>query len=197
MSKRIPCLATMLVCVSLTPALAGPFDPAFKGGPDSIHVAFDWDTFDAPWTVSEFSNGPTSYPLSDQGPSSIEADAEVAFIIPNLIDPLPVKHLRMQLFFDGAVDFNLIDVSVVGHDPLGALATETGRGGDHSLHVYYIDFDIVPNPDWEEIFFHGDPAGGIVPGNFNRLEVDTVSVPEPATLSLLCVGSVPLIRRRL
>jgi hypothetical protein len=189
-----------LVVVMAVPAFAGPFDPAYKGGPDSVHVAFDWNTFNTPWNVSEFSVGATSYPVSNQGPSSIESDPDVAFVVPNLIDELPIKHMRLQLFFDGQIDLDLLDVSVVGHDPLGAVATETGRGGGSGAFpsVYYIDFDIRPNPDWEEIFFNGNTAANIVPGNFLRLEADTVTVPEPASAALLAIGvaGVTAFRRR-
>lgn len=197
-STRVLFVVAPVALAVAAPALAGPVDPPYKGGPDSVHLAFDWDTFNMPWTVSESSTGATTYPLSDQGPDSIESDPDATFICPNLIDDLPIKYMRLQLFFDGPIDVGLLDVGVVGHDPQGAQAVETGRGevAGVSPHAYYIDFEIRPNPDWEEIFFHGNQTANIVPGNFLRLEVDTVTIPAPTAGLPLAFGALALTRRR-
>ena len=92
-----------------------------------------------------------------------------------------------------------IDMQVVGHDPQGAQSVETGRGADTfaGIFIAYIDFEIRPNPDWEEIFFFGNEAENIRPGNFLRIEIDTITIPAPAGAAPLgLLGALALRRRR-
>lgn len=123
--------------------------------------------------------------------------------IPNWIDQEPIKYIRVQMNY-------------LGHPPHHAPVPEVSGifGEDHAtpgtLHgtpdgppVYtvldqfdtdwhwYQDWTIQPNPDWEIIEI-------VVPGDIFVYEVvvDTLSIPEPASLSLLALGGLALLRRR-
>ena len=64
-------LTTALMLASGGTAIAGPFDPAYRGEDNSVHALFDWATFGAPWILSEFNTGDSTYALDrrpQQGP---------------------------------------------------------------------------------------------------------------------------------
>lgn len=186
--------ALLLGATSVT--LAGPFDPAYRGDPNSVHAIFDWVGFGVgDWSLSLFETGPSTYPLDPTMPEAFDDGTNATIIFPNFIDPLPIKYVRLQLFFDGPVPGEEIGYFVVGHDPEGAVAVETFRTvGPATEH--YVDFEIRPNPDWEEIFITGSTPFNIIPGNLLRLEIDTVSVPSPGAFLALGVGAAPLAARR-
>jgi len=50
-------------------------------------------------------------------------------------------------------------------------------------------------PDWERVVFPGDPFRTLS-GNILEWNIATECIPEPATLSLLALGAVALLRRR-
>lgn len=181
-------------------AHAGPFDPDFRGDPNSVYVQFDWVDTGEDWSVSAFSGVGKEYPLSDSGPSTDASVTDVSFIVPNFIDDLPLKLVRLQFwFFNDITSENIIDVITVPHDPFQASVIETGRGGgaaNPDFFIYFIDLEIRPNPDWEEFLFTGSTGGNTLPGNFFRLEVDTISIPTPVTAAPLAFGALALTRRR-
>jgi len=77
---------------------------------------------------------------------------------------------------------------------------------DHSGTVYHEDgwitdtfwFYIEPNPEGEWIGLYVDEGeeGSFYPAYIDQVIIDTICVPEPATLSLLAVAGVAVIRRR-
>ena len=58
--------------------------------------------------------------------------------------------------------------------------------------VWQSTWMMMPNPAFEEIIIMGDPAGSII----DQIIVDTICVPEPATLGLLIMGGVALLKKR-
>ena len=68
----------------------------------------------------------------------------------------------------------------------------------HGMGVDFRRFDIEirPNPDWEQITIFGSTPDNIIPGNLLTIEVDTISFPEPAALSMLAIGSLAMLRRK-
>lgn len=122
-----------------------------------------------------------------------ERDATFAANVINWVDWMPEKWLRVEVF---AVDGGNGPLTIAGVTAFGPVS-----GGDPHLaqlieHVEvgnndYQDWIITPNPDWEQIEFFL-PQGSMV----DAIYIDTVSVPEPASLSLLALACLAFLRRK-
>ena len=123
-----------------------------------------------------------------------DRDARFAANVINWVDWMPEKWLRVEIFAVDGGNGPLTITGVTGYGPVS--------GGDPHVaqlvgHVpignnnFYEDWIITPNPDWEQIEFFL-PQGTKV----DAIYIDTISVPEPATLSLLAVGLLVLLKRR-
>ncbi len=122
--------------------------------------------------------------------------------VPNVVDPLPVKLWHIQITYElPAQDpgpgpkVEVIDGAPIIDqiDPLGPSAQQVftpGQPGDPTLVWELWEGVIFPNPDWE-IFQIS------VPGQLEQIVIDTVSIPEPATMLTLLIGTgVAAVRRR-
>ena len=110
--------------------------------------------------------------------------------LPNFIDPLPLKLMRIQMRFGSPVSGDSLSISVSASDPLPTDDLIVGGSlGDSSWH--YIDVEIRPNPDSEQIIIYGGSGPSLY-----EVEIDTVSLPEPATLGLVLMGGLAILRRR-
>jgi len=59
------------------------------------------------------------------------------------------------------------------------------------------EFTIEPNPLWEEIYLKFEFSPNPTPAAYvDQVVIDTWCIPEPATLGLLFVGGLALVRRR-
>jgi len=66
---------------------------------------------------------------------------------------------------------------------------------DGVLGAWYLDqsiWRIEPNPISEQIIVTSDSSGGVI----DQIVVDTICVPEPATIALLTVAGLAILRRR-
>jgi hypothetical protein len=110
--------------------------------------------------------------------------------LPNWVDDMPVKYMRLQLawentlqppvnvFSEGLDGVNLISGMVTFVSPL----LQIGPGTSYQ----YYDFEFYPNPDFERIHVQVAPGGLL-----SQVVVDTVStVPEPATIAILTLGGL-------
>lgn len=183
-------------------AVAGPawavvpsYTPSYRGDPNSVHAIFDWGS-DA-WNVTLFESVSGGYPLDQTSASASDDGMDVTVILPNFIDPLPMKLMRIQLFFDGPVDSDLLEGEITAYDPTGAVVVnDAGDLGSVTASVLYFDFELFPNPDWEQAVLYGNENANILPGNLLRMEFDTVSIiPEPATLGVLLAGGLAAMLR--
>ncbi len=176
-------------------ASAGAFDPSYRGDDNSIHAIFEW-AGDGDWNTTVFETGQSNYPLIQVEASASDDGYDTTIQLPNFIDDLSVKQMRIVMAFDGPVMADAIDIDVIAHDSQQATQWTIVGGSTGDLNLHYIDIEIFPNPDWEEIIIFGNDNANVVPGNLLMIEVDTVSVPEPATMGLLAMGSLALLRRR-
>ena len=197
-----------LVSVALAVVLAGPaqavvdpYAPDYRGDPNSVHAIFEWVSHgQAAWNVFLSASDSGGYELDPTTPSASDDGMDTTVNLPNFIDPLPLKLMRIQLFFDGAVEEEAIDGEITAYDPTGQVQIVDAGSSDLGLSVvHYFDFELYPNPDREQMILFGNEAANVLPGNLWRIEVDTVSiVPEPATLSVLglALGGFALLRRK-
>jgi len=141
-----------------------------------------------------------------EGWKSLSDDATLHYNLPNYIDNVPSKLIRVEFTYldpdnTGKTPFirwiEFFDPTIPGgmdsFDPVQGNAVTTvwqtpsppGMKGQ-----IYEDWILMPNPDWE-IITVAVPSGIILQETF----IHTIS-PEPATLGLLVLGGMGLLRRR-
>ncbi len=195
-------LVAAVLLVAVGTATAGPFDPAWRGDDNTVYAAFEWLGFTSvgsDWYNIDFSTGSSAYPLHGTNQYATSVGDDTNIYLPNFIDPLQYKNMRIQLWFDGVdreVTLADLESAVTAFDPQGASAQLVGGGiqappptGGY-VHWMYLDYEIRPNPDWEQITIFGNSDWNIVPGNLLWIEVDTIStnIPEPGTVTLIALG---------
>ena len=195
-------ISTVLFIAAVVFLIAGPASavsnaPDYRGDPNSVHAIFDWvSNPQSAWETTLFEKGPSNYQLDPTVPAASDDGTDVIIDLPNFIDPLSFKFMRIQMFFDGPVSGDLIALEVEAFDPEDTLVNIVGGSGPGGSNMHFIDVEIFPNPDWEQITIFGNSNANIIPGNLLTIEVDTVSLPEPATLGLLGLGGLVLLRRK-
>jgi len=117
---------------------------------------------------------------------------EIDIIIPNDPTLRERKEIQLELLWAPGgqdpflPDRPLVGVSAVPMDALSmAVTDEPAAGGDWILSTYQIT--IWPNPPEEWIAIKGDIL-------VDQIAIETKCVPEPATLGLLSLGAVTLLR---
>ena len=198
-------LAGMLLPMAGT-AESAVVAPSYRGAPNSTLTVFEFDIQNG-WGVSAFDPVGTEYPLSDMGPD-VEVneipgtpDEELRFIIPNFIDRLPFKLMRISLECGVTNCGNLEPPVVRGFDPLDTESRFEGADDvpfdpESGLSGRYFDFVIIPNPDYEDFFFTSSELQG---AEAVRITVDTISdvpLPAPAALLLAGLAGLGLVARR-
>ncbi len=146
-------------------------------------------------TASIFGGGAGSFPTWGPGDGDGEWLAAgttpmfIDFDIPNWIDLEPVKFLRIQVTFSGPTP---LIAAISAFDPSvgSVIIVPTGTTLHSPGHILF-EYSLFPNPDIET-FALEVPAGGSV----DQVVVDTISIPEPATMSLLGLSGLALLRRR-
>ena len=121
------------------------------------------------------------------------AGGTLEFCVPNWIDVEPLKLIHVQIAFDSPAGTGHPMVSNVwGFDPtVGNVTGTQDQGVSTGPHFRYEDWRIVPNPDWEYVILDVPPHAVI-----DQVVIDTISLPEPATLSLLTLGALAVMRRK-
>lgn len=117
---------------------------------------------------------------------------QIVLDIDNRPEPLPYKEIWVQVtYLQFAVTAPTVDVP--GAEYLGG---ETVLVEDAGLVKWYLDLSkwrIEPNPAEEQIILTSHPSLGSM---IDQIVVDTICIPEPATIALLGLGSLVLIRRK-
>ena len=203
--KRITLLAVVATVMFISSsASAVSWTPDYRGDPNSVYATFDLSLsgslesgLEFSWGTSHFSTGPSIYDLDSTQPAVSETDLNTVIELPNFIDPLPLKRMRIQMFFGLPVPGDQIPVDILAFDPQPTDWDVVGSSGAGVSDAHYIDIEIWPNPDSEQITLsvgtadrsvHGSFEDGITIGGLTGLEIDTVSVPEPATMSPAASG---------
>ena len=107
--------------------------------------------------------------------------------IQNWVDLEPLKLLRFQVTYSGLMPTT---IGVTAQELAGTVG-EYGVIGSLVQHVdidannFYEDWQIVPNPDWEQIGLAVEYGTSI-----DQIDIDTISIPEPSTLVLGGLGVV-------
>lgn len=193
----------LAAAVLVTPLVAWGDDVApapWRGAPNSVFAKFDLFAGPVPGPPVSFGYG-GGYPLDPTAPfvgspiTTPTGELIYDITLPNVIDPLPLKLMRIQYSWFGGTAFGG-HADTVGILPIpGGVVTHVGGTPPIVLDPLagilhrYDDFEIRPNPDSERIqvrFTLADPRWVII---------DTISIPEPTSVALLAVcGGFALIK---
>jgi len=200
-AKLLVVAATMALTVNFT--LADDLTPpAYRGDPLSVFA--HWQNIDgtANLTLTDFTfqddtdPSTTLHPLVPIDYIIPSPNHEYKFHLPNFIDKMPIKYMRLQLtwtgnplpptglILSGVEGVSGVPGNVVFTSPVNPLATG-------AFYQYY-DIEFMPNPDMER-------WSVFLPDNAFLVQAvtDTVStVPEPATITTLMLGSLLFLRKR-
>ena len=196
--KKLSILCIAVLTAGVT--IAGVYDPDYRGDENSVHVVFEKPPFippgaPAPLALTVFDIGPSIYPLWPELPEADYDGWSTHIFMPNVIDELPMKKIRIQMEFDLPVAGADLFVEAFGGGPILGHTFFTG-GSDPFIPAleHFVDIEMFPNPDYETFYI----TNTYDPVNSPRLiEIDTVSIPEPATLGLLGLisGGIYFARR--
>jgi hypothetical protein len=175
--------------------------PPYRGNPLSVNAQWNLVLGSTDLGLTSWSSVDDSDPTTNLYPfftptSLIQPNGGIYQLqLPNWVDNMPVKYMRLQLawagtnqlpiniFSEGLDWVNLIQATITGTSPL--IPTPTG-------FYEYVDFQFLPNPDFERIHVELPSTNYMT-----QIVVDTVStIPEPATIGLLGLGALAMIRRR-
>lgn len=112
------------------------------------------------------------------------------FQIENWEDIEPVKFLRIQVTYGGSAP----SISSIGaiHQSINPVTIVHTGTTPFSTTQLLFEYEMYPNPFFE-LFELEIPVGGSV----DQVVVDTISMPEPATLSVLALGGLAVLKRRI
>jgi len=175
--------------------------PPYRGAPLSVHAHWNFVPGSTILNLTNWSSvddsDPTTtlYPNFTPNVQVIPANGIYQFQLPNWIDTMPIKYLRLQLTWGGTTQspMNINTQGLDGVNPVGVAYTFSSAPQIVTSGVYqYFDIQYLPNPDFERINVML-PASNYL----TQVVVDSVStIPEPATMALLGLGAVALIQRK-
>jgi len=200
-------LLVATLAFSLTTRADDVNPPPYDGQVNSVG-AF-WQDSGAGLQLGGFGFVPGIYPLSQKdlfgggaGQPALDIDPVgpygdiYSFFIPNFVDSLPLKLMRIQVTYFGTEP---ILSGIIASDSGGPVQTaELDHVIDAALTggalYYYEDWQLWPNPDWEivQIFV---PGGSTL----HQVVIDTISTPLPPAVWLLgtaLAGLMVVARRR-
>lgn len=115
---------------------------------------------------------------------------DIRFVLDNVVHPRPVKHIRMQVTHTPGLGVAVDPMGLINFGATGSVpnpVTMTPIDGIHTLFTW----DMFPNPPFEEFRLRVFGTGEI-----DQVVVDTLCVPEPATMGVLAMGMGALVMRR-
>lgn len=207
------CLIIAVFCFVASPAMAVDVQPpSWRGVPDSTVQEWnflsdtnpltpDGELYDNSYgepmcTVNLFEGGYWLETVSSApslfgwwvGVDSIDVD------VPNASIANPLKWVQVQVtygLFGPHYAPDSVYATAASDVFYGSLVETVPGAGTSRTNVYIIE--VVPNPEFETITldWYAGP-GGIV----DQVVVDTICIPEPATMGLLGLGGLVLLLRR-
>ncbi len=196
-------LAAVLLIPS-GPAVADDLNPpSYRGDPLSVFAEWQLIPGTTILNLTQYNwvddNDPstTLHPLQVSNPVQPNSANAYQFQLPNFIDNMPIKHLRLQLTWINTPQLPL-SIQTQALDGVNTVwgtivntSTPVPVAAINGMYQYF-DIDYVPNPDFERVNVHL-PADAVL----WQAVIDTVStVPEPATLGILGLGALLTIRSR-
>lgn len=139
---------------------------------------------------------PGMEPIYQEGAWYFPYFTSMDIVVDNVIDDYPVKHLQIQYTYVSGAFGAPGAYWIEAYDPTGEVTyvyvgtTEWQIPGTNQWQ-HVATYDLFPNPDYEVI--HIDLYEGTL---LSQVIVDTISVPEPATLALVGLGVAGLVARR-
>ncbi|WP_186804715.1 PEP-CTERM sorting domain-containing protein [Limihaloglobus sulfuriphilus] len=195
--------AVLLIVFLTNAAMADDLNaPDYRGDPLSVNVHYTGEASSGFVSLVNFSSVDDTDPstfLYDIFPSEIISgeNGRYIFEVPNFVDEMPIKYLRIQLTWQNVTTppLGVNSEGVEGTSPVPGVVTFASNplvftqpdGG-----YQYFDLEYRPNPDYETISVQLAQDAVLV-----QAVIDSVSVPEPASLGLLLVGSLFAVRTKL
>lgn len=203
MKNYVPFIAMAVVLAFATSSVFADdlTPPSYRGNPLSVMSEWQllpgslilnqtqWNTVGlAPWILSPV-------PVSTQVMPNTAGIYD--FQLPNWKDNMPIKYMRVQLTWENApaAPVNVFSQAIFANNTINgviAFASTPTLSTSGTGWYQYFDLTFQPNPEWERVQV-GLPSGGYL----TQAVIDTVStVPEPATIAILALGSLALRRTR-
>ena len=114
-----------------------------------------------------------------------EVNRNLSFNVPNWIDQEPYKFLRLQVTYTGTTPGTTV-FGVLGApgetDSVDEVLLDTVFGTAGNSLYFYQDWELRPNPDWDQVVLF------VPPGTFiDQVVIDTISTPEPSSIALAAI----------
>ena len=202
-------LAAILVSVGFSGVFADDlYPPLWRGDPGSTFQMWEFLTPD-PNAVPDVWDNIYGMPIAEVTPGTgqewwdIYGDRQGVWPLSGTIEvpinnqplPLPYKDILVQLTWSQQVSTSIPVVWDLVSGVQGTLVNEIDLGptgepyGDgtwyHSTYLIHLE----PNPDFEIVKIDGTIM-------VDELVIDTICFPEPASLGLLALGGLAMLRRR-